>query len=268
MATKDGDQGRTKRPGDRPAARRRASSEATRRVDDTSVVPRSPNVSEVFDEVIDGAVGGPAARRALRSQGRRTMRRLLDAALRAIDERGYHATRVQDVVDIANTSHGTFYLYFSNKEDLVRALTVEAASEATKMSRAMSDAGSTLQLDSWEGLRRWVGGYSTLWSRYAPLFRSWTDLVSIDEGVADQIRRMVLAHRDAIAARVAEIDRDPRLDPEVAGTAVIALLDRFHFLREFVGEPVDDAALDTVTTIVHRALFPSSPARGREASTS
>ncbi|MBV8463925.1 MAG: TetR/AcrR family transcriptional regulator [Acidimicrobiales bacterium] len=183
------------------------------------------------------------------------MRRLLDAAMKAIDERGYHGTRVQDVVDIANTSHGTFYLYFSNKEDLVRALTVEAASEATKMSRAMTEAGSALELHSWEGLRQWVRGYSILWSRYAPLFRSWTDLAAIDEGIADQIRRMVLAHRDAIAARVAEVDRPHALDPDTAAMAVIALLDRFHFLREFVGEPVDEAALDTVTTVMHRALF-------------
>ncbi|HLH28320.1 MAG TPA: TetR/AcrR family transcriptional regulator [Acidimicrobiales bacterium] len=204
------------------------------------------------------AVGGPAARRALRSQGRATMRRLLDAAMTAIDERGYHGTRVQDVVDIANTSHGTFYLYFSNKEDLVRALTVEAASQVTKMSRAMTEAGSSLRLESWEELRKWVAGYSALWSQYAPLFRSWTDLVAIDDGVADQIRRMVLAHRDAIAERVADVDGPPVVDPAVAGMAVIALLDRFHFLREFVGEPVDDAALDSVTTIVHRALFPAA----------
>ena len=50
----------------------------------------------------------------LRSQGRRTMRKLLDAAMVAFDQRGYHQTRVNDIVDIAKTSHGTFYLYFSN----------------------------------------------------------------------------------------------------------------------------------------------------------
>ncbi len=67
------------------------------------------------------AVGAPASRRVLRSQGKRTMRKLLDAAMVAFDNRGYHATRVNDVVEIAKTSHGTFYLYFSNKEDLLRA---------------------------------------------------------------------------------------------------------------------------------------------------
>ncbi len=212
----------------------------------------------------NGAVGGPAAQRALRTQGRRTMRRLLDAAMKAIDERGYHATRVQDVVDIANTSHGTFYLYFSNKEDLVRALTMEATSETTSMGRTMSEASSDIDFDDWDQLRQWVAGYSIVWSRYAPLFRAWSDLASIDEGIADQIRKMVQAHADAIAARLSVVERADGVDPEVAGLAVIALLDRFHYLREFTGEPVDDAAIDSLTTLIHRALFPGDEGGDRD----
>src|SRR5581483_2953831 len=102
----------------------------------------------------DVPVGEPASRRALRSQGKETMRRLLDAAMEAIDERGYHSTRVKDVVDIANTSHGTFYLYFSNKEDLVRALTIEATSEASRLYGAVSEAGNALDIESWDHLRQ------------------------------------------------------------------------------------------------------------------
>ena len=50
------------------------------------------------------------------------MRRLLDAAIVVFDERGYHAARVDDIVRVAETSHGTFYLYFSSKENLFQAL--------------------------------------------------------------------------------------------------------------------------------------------------
>ena len=97
------------------------------------------------------AVGAPASKRVLRSQGRRTMRKLLDAAMVAFDKRGYHATRVNDVVEIAKTSHGTFYLYFSNKEDLLRALVAEAAGEgAEPLRRAEHAAG--------RGRRTAVGG--------------------------------------------------------------------------------------------------------------
>ena len=135
-------------------------------------------------------------------------------------------------------------------------MTIEAANEAADLSRAMSDAGDALDFESWDHLRTWVAGYSVLWARYAPLFRSWSDLAAIDPGVEEQIRRMVLAHTEAVANRVAA-GRPDGLDPHVTGTAVVAMLDRFHFLREFVGEPVDDAAIDTLTTIIHRTMFPA-----------
>lgn len=71
--------------------------------------------------------GAPPQPRELRAQGKRTMQRLLDAGLEVFSTRGYHATRVDDIVRVARTSHGTFYLYFANKEDLLRALAVECA---------------------------------------------------------------------------------------------------------------------------------------------
>ena len=63
----------------------------------------------------------------MRAQGRKTMRRLLDAGMRVFADRGFHAARVDDIVRAARTSHGTFYLYFTNKEDLLRALANESA---------------------------------------------------------------------------------------------------------------------------------------------
>src|SRR5208282_2540139 len=96
------------------------------------------------------AVGAPAAKRVLRSQGRRTMRKLLDAAMIAFDKRGYHATRVNDVVELAKTSHGTFYLYFSNKEDLLRALVTEAAGEAQTLYDALSALPARGDAPQWE----------------------------------------------------------------------------------------------------------------------
>ena len=54
------------------------------------------------------------------------MRKLLEAGLAEFDERGFQAVRVDDVVRRANTSHGTFYLYFSNKDDLFKTLLRDA----------------------------------------------------------------------------------------------------------------------------------------------
>jgi AcrR family transcriptional regulator len=91
-----------------------------------------------------GGASQPAARRRgvsepreLRARGRNTRRRLLDAGAEVLSSKGYHATRVDDVVKVAQTSHGTFYLYFSNKEELFRALATEVAEEMQALAEAL-----------------------------------------------------------------------------------------------------------------------------------
>lgn len=50
---------------------------------------------------------------------------LLAAALELFVERGYAATRLDDIASRAGVSKGTLYLYFANKEDLFKALVRE-----------------------------------------------------------------------------------------------------------------------------------------------
>jgi AcrR family transcriptional regulator len=213
----------------------------------------APNQSQA--DVENDAIGAPASKRVLRSQGRRTMRKLLDAAMIAFDKRGYHATRVNDVVEIAKTSHGTFYLYFSNKEDVLRALVTEAAGEAQSLCNALSTLPAEGRFPSWEDVYGWVGAYSELWTRYAPLFRTWTDLATIDTELQDVIRGTYTALSAAVSHQIGPDSAGHIIDPEAAGLATLAMLDRFHYLREFVRQPIDDVALETMTTMVYRALF-------------
>jgi AcrR family transcriptional regulator len=204
------------------------------------------------------AVGAPASKRVLRSQGRRTMRKLLDAAMIAFDKRGYHATRVNDVVEIAKTSHGTFYLYFSNKEDLLRALVTEAATEAQHLYDTLNASPEQGGHPQWEDVHGWIRAYSELWIRYAPLFRAWTDLATIDPELVDVIRQTFTVMSEALAQQIGTDASGHIIDAEAAGMATLAMLDRFHYLREFVGRPVDDVAIDTMTTMIYRALFDGS----------
>src|ERR671930_1596959 len=88
--------------------------------------PRKPRPTPATDQLRGGV---PAQERELRAQGKKTMRKLLDAAMTVFERRGYHAARVDDIVKVAKTSHGTFYLYFANKEDLFRALVLDVTEE-------------------------------------------------------------------------------------------------------------------------------------------
>src|SRR3954467_6235934 len=98
--------------------------------------------------------GVPARERELRAQGRKTMRKLLDAGMTVFERRGYHAARVDDIVKVARTSHGTFYLYFSNKEDLFRALLGDVAQELNALSESLGDIAAGPE--GYAELRSWL----------------------------------------------------------------------------------------------------------------
>jgi AcrR family transcriptional regulator len=121
--------------------------------------------------------GSPAQHRELRAQGRQTVRRLLEAGLAEFDERGYQAVRVDDIVRRARTSHGTFYLYFANKDDFFKTLLRDALHDMAVITDAFpvvtrNDAGRA-------ALRQWVHSFCETYAAHAPVIRtlSQADLV-------------------------------------------------------------------------------------------
>jgi AcrR family transcriptional regulator len=70
-----------------------------------------------------------------RKEARR--RKLLNAAIRSFGLKGYHATTVSMIVRAANSSIGSFYFYFRNKEDIFAAV-LEALGE--QVSSALNEA--------------------------------------------------------------------------------------------------------------------------------
>ena len=101
------------------------------------------------------------------------------AALRALVEngrdvfvqRGYHATRVDDLAAAAGVSHGVFYRYFENKNELAIVLTVRAM-------RSVSDAFvgiPDLTTPNGPELRRWFRRYNAAQSGEAAMIRVWVD---------------------------------------------------------------------------------------------
>jgi AcrR family transcriptional regulator len=77
---------------------------------------------------------------AERKEARR--RKLLSEAIRLFGEHGFHATTVPMIVAAADSSTGTFYLYFRNKED-VFAAALEWLDEhiTAAINQAMAGAG-------------------------------------------------------------------------------------------------------------------------------
>jgi AcrR family transcriptional regulator len=203
----------------------------------------------------DPRAGTPAQQRELRAQGRRTMQRLLDAGLEAFSTRGYHATRVDDIVRLAKASHGTFYLYFANKEDLLRALAVDCAEHLTDLAVEMgpidtSPAGCA-------ELRRFLGAFLAVYRRYGPVIRAWME-GQVGDAEVDRLGvKAFSAIGDGLGTRMRAVGAVP--GDRVSVAALMAMIERFSYVvasRGVLGD--DDAMLDTLTLIVHRGFFGAS----------
>lgn len=55
---------------------------------------------------------------------------MIDAALDLFEKKGYHRTTIADITSRSGTSHGTFYLYFRDKNALIQEI-VDTVTEAT-----------------------------------------------------------------------------------------------------------------------------------------
>ena len=59
------------------------------------------------------------------AKGRRTRRKLLDAAQIVFERDGFLDARIADIAHEAGVSHGTFYTYFDSKTEIFRTLVTE-----------------------------------------------------------------------------------------------------------------------------------------------
>jgi AcrR family transcriptional regulator len=198
-------------------------------------------------------VGTPAQGRELRARGQRTVRKLLDAGISVFGTKGFHAARVDDIVKVAKTSHGTFYLYFANKEDLFRALALDVAEELRLLFESLGPL--TGDDEGYDALHDWLGRFAALHHRYAPVIRAWTE-AEMDASEFGDLGSEVVAGfastlAEHIAASPATVD-----DPQLAALALVAMIERCSYYSVSGQVPgVPDGVVDTLTEITHTALF-------------
>ncbi len=201
-----------------------------------------------------GRGGGPAQGRELRARGRRTMQKLLDAGATVFARKGYHAARVDDIVKVAKTSHGTFYLYFSNKEDLFAALVGEVADRLETLTESLEPIGP--DEEGMATLRTWIAEFCALYSSHGSVIRTWTEAES-DDSEAGQIAADVLTTiASSFAAHIEGAPDD--IDTEVAAMALVAMVERFNYFGATgqIGTNSDEV-VDTLAELAHGALFGS-----------
>ena len=107
--------------------------------------------------------------------GNRALDALLATGRDVFVERGYHNARVDDLAAAAGVSHGAFYRYFRNKDEIARVL---AARAAFAVSTTVTDMPDIAALEGPAGtavLRRWLLRYHAAHVNEAAMLRVWVD---------------------------------------------------------------------------------------------
>lgn len=198
--------------------------------------------------------GGPAQERELRDQGRKTLQRLLDAGMQVFERSGFHGARVDDVVKAAKTSHGTFYLYFSNKEDLFKALASSAMDEMALLADELEEV--TPDAKGLEVLRDWIVRFLDVYAKHGAVIRAWTEGEIVDNDLGRQGTALLTTLTRALGARISEAGTGDDVDSRVAALACLSMLERFSYLVQ--SRQIDFDRDDIVTTlarVTHAGFF-------------
>ena len=217
----------------------------------TGVRPRRPSLGG----------GIPARGRELGTQGRQTVRRLLEAGLAEFDERGFQAARVDDVVRRAKTSHGTFYLYFANKDDLFRTLLRDALHDMAIITDdfpivTSNEAGRA-------ALRRWIQSFTDTYAAHATVIRILSQAEIVGEQVYGDGLRLLFRLSEAIAQgmtaaaaskQAGQPSEDSAQHAELTALACLMMLERINYLLSVDVRLPREEMIDRLSAIIYAAF--------------
>jgi len=200
--------------------------------------------------------GIPAQQRGLGAQGRETVRRLLDAGLAEFEVTGLQATRVEDIVRRANTSHGTFYLYFANKDDLFRTLLRDALHDMAIITDdfpvvTSNEAGRA-------ALRKWVSRFSDTYAAHATVIRILSQAEIVGEEVFADGLQLLFRLSESITQGMTAADKAQGTarpeHAELTALACLMMLERVNYLLSAEVQLPKEEMNDRLAAIIYAAF--------------
>jgi AcrR family transcriptional regulator len=179
-------------------------------------------------------------------RGRDTRATLLKSASAVLPVNGYHGTRVDDIVAHAGVSHGTFYRYFSSKDDVFRVLAEEAATSMFGLVDGFPADPTGADLEVWLG--RWFDEY---WAN-GGVISAWQEIEYEDDDLA----------RFSIEVAIVVFDRLCRLvhrrgfgDSVVDGLVLLAVLERVPYSVKMFGRISRAEAVESTAAMIRQGIL-------------
>lgn len=199
----------------------------------------------------------PAEDRATRERGRRTVAQLIDSAIEEFTAHGYHGARIARIAERAGTSYGTFYLYFTDKDDVlweaIGGILRGKSEVLASLDRFTPGAAGR------RSLSEWVRRVCDFWQQNMPLTQAMIDAQASSAEIAERGVEVLSGYRRILAARIRDSDAIG-IDPNLGALVIYATLERANAMY-FNGSLVASypELVTALTEFTHLALFGASP---------
>jgi AcrR family transcriptional regulator len=186
-------------------------------------------------------------------RGLRTQQRILDAALQAFAEGGFHGCSVDRIATLARCSRVSLYQYFAGKDDVFRQLAGQVARQVSASTEALDPL--THDADGWAALRAWVARYAEIHARYEPVFHaveSDDELAAVAWRTGEETVARIHARLTTTALPARQLDSVITLFLECLNHT----LDISGILRTVVPDAYSREQVEVAfTDVMHRTLF-------------
>ena len=205
-------------------------------------------------------------------RGKEARAALIVAAQAMFAASTYDRVSVAAIVRHAGLAHGSFYTYFSSKEDIFRAV-MQSVRQDFIREREHSDRipppDARSRQDFIDAIRQGNKEQLLSYGRHAPLLRALEEAAAAEPA----FRPLRLETREAFLRAIEERIRllqnlgfaAQDIDPHYSAHALGGMVERFAYVWAVLGESYDlDAAVETLTTLWVRAIGLEDGLAGRD----
>jgi AcrR family transcriptional regulator len=182
---------------------------------------------------------------------------LLDALERLLDRGGPAEVTAGAVSVEAGLAHGTFYRYFRNRVDAVRAL-ADRLRSARAVELGLLDDPPADAAGARAALRAWTAALLRTRTEHHGVVRALIALAARDPEIRDTLRERREGAVRRLAAWLRELALRSIVAPsasEATGDVLFAMLDGIGREAVAAGEPLDDAHVAAAVDLIERAVF-------------
>jgi len=183
-----------------------------------------------------------------------TVRALVAAGAEQFRVKGYHRTSVDDIVEAAGFARGTFYKYFSEKQDLLTTLCIESANRALELAYELREIDFTDPGDN--APREWTKAFIEYTEHYAGSIEAWTERTAESKIVHDLGSHAQASLDISLLTVLAPYPRNYPFDPILSALILRSLLVRLPQAAQEMEEPLTlDESIDLMLTAIRRGFF-------------